>query len=284
MEKSKEEIIAEVREKYPSVQFPEPVLEPMWYGRKTPIRITGHKAIVDKNTGVVFSYVTDSYRLVRYEETVALAEAALKGTGFDQFKLCPNFLSDGGKLKLSMKFDGTEINIASGDAIIPKVDIFSSYDTKWKLSGMFGAFRLKCKNGMGVWKAFKKFSRKHLYTLDMAELSETITTGMSYYVEQQKMWEDWPKLQVSQDLYESLWEFLPFSTAEKTKIEALPEVGTKLTIPEMMGTNNLSMWGLNNIFTQFATHGIQSELRKVELEPAIAKVMEETYYRMKEAA
>lgn len=280
----KEKTIEEVREKYSNVQFPNPVLEPMWYGRKTPIRITGHKAIVDKNTGVVFSYVTDSYRLVRYEETVALAEKALAGTGFDKFHLCPSFLSDGGKLKLTMKFDGSEIDIASGDAIIPKIDIFSSYDTKWKLSGMFGAFRLKCKNGMGVWKAFKKFSRKHLYTLDMGELSDTITEGMAYYVDQQKMWNEWPQIPVGQEMYDSLWEYLPFSSAEKTKIEALPEVGTKLTIPEMMGTNNLSMWGLNNIFTQFATHQVQSDIRKVELEPAIAKVMEETYYRMKEAA
>lgn len=279
-----QKVIEEVREKYPEVKFPNPVLEPMWYGRKTPIRITGHKAIVDKNTGVVFSYVTDAYRLVRYEETLRLAEKALEGTGFKDFQLCPMFLSEGGKMKLSMKFTGQEINVSTGDNIIPKVDLFSSYDTKWKLSGMFGAFRLKCKNGMGVWQAFKKFARKHLYTLDMNELSSTISEGMTHFVEQQKMWQEWPQVNIGQELYDSLWEFLPFSSAEKEKVEALPEVVTHLTIPKMIQESNLNLWGLNNVLTQFATHEVKSDIRKVELEPAIAKVMESTYYRMKEAA
>jgi hypothetical protein len=130
---------------------------------------------------------------------------------------------------------------------------------------------------MGVWKTFKQFAKRHLQNLFLNELGDNISEGLLLFGEQVDHWKSWASLKIEKELYETIWDELPFSKAERTKIEALPEIGSQLLLSHTVQTNNLDLWHLNSILTQFATHEVKSELRRIDLEPAIARAMEMVY-------
>lgn len=275
----------EVRDKYPKVYFPDPVLEPVWFGRRDHQRIPGKRAIVDQ-TGVntmtglgeqpsVFNICSDQYKVVHYEDIVHMVEQTvgqLKEYGTVQ--VCPHTYLDGARMRIGVKFPDMKSEIKVVDSIIPKVDIFTSYDLSTKLKGQFGAWQLKCTNGMGVWKTFKKFAKKHLQNLFLNQLGTNIGEGLAIFGDQVNTWKSWAALKIEKEVYDTIWEELPFSAAERTKIEALPEIGTGLLLSHAVKSNDLNLWSLNSVLTQFATHEVKSELRRIDLEPSIARAME----------
>jgi len=269
----------EVRDRYPEVSFPDPTLEPVWFGRRDHRRIPEKRAIVDQafegNYPMVFGICSDQYKLVHYEDIVAMVEhTASNITGFGEIKVCPHTYADGGRMKITLKFPDMKSEIKKMDVIVPKIDVFTSYDLSTKLTGKFGAFQLKCTNGMGVWKTFKKFAKRHLQNLRLNELEENINQGLAIFGDQINTWKSWTEKRITKDFYEEIWEALPFSDAERSKIETLPEIGSERKLLEVLPANTLDLWMLNSVLTQFATHEVKSELRRIELETSIAKAME----------
>jgi hypothetical protein len=273
---------SKVRERYPQVVFPDPALEPVFWGRRTMELIPDRKAVVDLNSGNVFAVCSDRYKVVHYEDIIHMVEGVipnLKRHG--EIRLHPTIFSDGGKMKLTMHFPNAKTEIAKGDSIHPKVEVFSSYDLSYRLTGRFGAFQLRCTNGMGVWKFFNAFAKKHLFNLNLGDLESTIAEGLGIFGHQISSWREWSETKLNEPVYNSIWKELPFSPKEKEKIEVLPEIGTNRTIREALKKESLTLWQLNSILTQFTTHEVKSELRKIELEPEIARVLEISYNSMK---
>ncbi len=270
---------AEVRERYPKVYFPDPVLEPVWYGRRDHQRIPNKKAIVDQSfSGFgnrVYAICSDAYKIIHYEDIVHMVENSVgKLTDYGTVQICPYSYLDGGRMRISIKFPDIKAEIKKIDSIIPKVEVFTSYDLSTKLSGKFGAIQLKCTNGVGIWTTFKKFAKKHLQNLYLNELGTNISEGLALFGEQVNAWKSWTSLKIEKDLYETMWDELPFSKAERTKIEVLPEIGTNLLLTEAIKQNDLNLWSLNSILTQWNSHEIKSEVRQIANEPLIAKAME----------
>jgi hypothetical protein len=271
---------AEVRSKYPNVYFPEPVLEPIWYGRRDHVRVMDKRAIVDQasENRTVFGICSDQYKIVPFEDTISLVQQTVDGiTGFGKIDVNPHTYLDGARLRVGISFPDKKTLITKVDSIVPKMDVFSSHDLSTKLMGKFGAFQLKCTNGMGVWKTFKQFAKRHLQNLFLEELGISIGEGLEVFDVQIGLWKKWAETKISQKFYEEIWSDLPFSLAEKAKIEVLPEIDTKMLISEALKSNDLNLWGLNSVLTQFATHEVSSELRRIQLEPEIAKSMELAY-------
>lgn len=272
---------AEVRERYPDVEFPSPVLNSLWVGKRKFEMVPNSKALMDQNTGKVLSIVSDKYKIVHYEDTISMVEDVTKEIdGFGQIHLCPAIYADGGKFKLTMKFPESQHVISTGDGIVPKIDVFNSYDLGYKLMGRFGAFRLRCTNGMGVWEQFKRFARRHLLNLFLEDLKLTILEGMSVFGMQVESWKKWAEIEMKQDVYDLTWKALPFSEPEKVKIESLREIGSALTLPDALKQRALTLWDMNNVLTQFVSHEIKSPIRRVNLEPMIARTMEATYHQL----
>ena len=275
---------AEVRDRYPKVYFPQPVLEPVWFGKREKTRIPDTKAIFDQASPsaslgmpAVFGICSDQYKVVHYEDIVHMVENSIgKLTEYGTIQICPHTYLEGARMRIGIKFPDMKSEIKKVDSIFPKVDIFTSYDLSTKLKGQFGAFQLKCTNGMGVWKTFKQFAKRHLQNLFLNELGTNISEGLLIFGDQVNTWKSWAEKQISKDFYETIWEELPFSAAERVKIEALPEIGTGLLLSHAVKANDLNLWSLNSILTQFATHEVKSELRRIDLEPAIARAMEMT--------
>ena len=123
---------------------------------------------------------------------------------------------------------------------------------------------------------FTKFAKRHLQNLFLAELGTTITSGLSMFDGQIDQWKKWTELKVPEDVYEGLWEQLPFSAAERVKIEALPEIGSETLLLTAAKANDLTLWQINSVLSQWSTHHVKSELRRISLEPTLARVMENT--------
>jgi len=274
---------AEIRNRYQDCYFPHPVLEPVFWGKREKIRIPDKKAIVDYNATEfnTFGICSDDYKIIPYEDIIGLVEQTVSGIkNFGKIEVKPSSYLDGARLRVNLSFPEKKISIVKGDNILPKIEIFSSHDLSTKLKGRFGAFQLKCSNGMGVWKTFKSFAKRHLQNLYLADLSASITEGLEVFELQTNLWKEWSELKIPQKIYEELWADLPFSTAEKARIEVLPEIGTKLLLPEAVKSDDLNLWSLNSVLTQFATHEVKSELRKIDLEPMIAHSMENIYQKV----
>lgn len=267
----------EIREKYSSVPFPEPTLEPMWFGRREKSLMADKYAIVDQNTGNPLGTCSDKYQLVRYEDVLIMVEDVVESLGLKDAQIIPKIFSSGGKMSVSLRVPASQTEITSGDAVIPKIEIQTSYDLSWVMQILFGMFQLRCSNGVGTWLGFEKFRKRHIQSLDLTLTSDMISSGLIQLEDQTKIWKEWKGLKVPEDAYIKVWEELPFSSAEKEKIEALPDVTSHLRIPDLRERDSLDMWSLNSVFTQYATHHIKSDLRRHEIQPQIARGMDRMY-------
>jgi hypothetical protein len=265
----------EIQERYKSVIFPDPILEPLWTGKRPTEKLNGRYAIMDQKENTFYNFCTDQYQIVHHEEVIKMVEEAVKALPeFGNAVITPRIMAAGGKMAVTAKFLGVDYEIRKGDIVNPTINVKTSYDLGWKLSQMFGAYRLVCSNGMTIGEVFSRFKKRHVISLNPQELSESIKEGMSLFSDQVGLWKNWANQLVSEEAYDMAWKNLPFSTAEKEKIENLHEQQTRLLLPDALKRNELNLWDFNNVLTQFVTHEMTSELRKVELGPQIARVME----------
>lgn len=286
MEKTFEQLQEEraaVRERFPKILFPDPVLEPVWWGKRPVNRIPDKRAIINQmpdkeGNQRVFAVASDKYKVIHYEDVITMIDETISGiTAYGPINICPEVLSDGGKMAVSLKFPDAQYVISHNDGIIPKIDVHTSYDLGWKLSGRFGAFRLKCSNGMGVWENFQRFARRHLLNLNLSDLKNTIIGGFEVFGIQIDSWKSWANTAIGADVLKNMWEMLPFSPKEKEALEVLPEASTGLSISTSLAGKMLTLWDVNNVLTQYTTHEGKSAIRRIELEPVIAKIMGNTY-------
>ena len=273
---------AEVRKAHPKVYFADPVKEPLWFGRRDHQIIRDKKVIFDQNPeneNPIFGICSDRYKIIHFEDIVHMVENSVgKLTDYGRIQVNPHTYLDGARMKIGISFPEMKFDVLKKvDAITPKVEVFTSYDLSTKLMGKFGAFQLKCTNGMGIWKGMKAFAKRHLQNLFLNELGETISEGMKIFGDQVNQWRLWSERSIPKTLYDNVWDELPFSKTEREKIESLTEIGTNLVLKKAIEANSLNLWSLNSVLTQFATHNVKSELRRIALEQDIAKVMERAY-------
>ncbi len=101
---------ADVLERYKQIEFPDPIMEPVWFGRYTPgtkmlARAAGKRAIVDRNTGELLSICSEQYKIVRYEDIITMVEDVVSGLSeYGEIEVVPDLMSNGGKLKVTLKF------------------------------------------------------------------------------------------------------------------------------------------------------------------------------------
>lgn len=262
-------------ELFPDRKFPNVGLSPVWFGRREKFLAEGKKAIVDHNNNNLFAICSTDYKLVHHEEIIKKVHDAcleIPEYGIPEMKLSLPY--EGAKMKLEVKFPEMMKDIKVGDIIIPKIDIRSSYDLMWKLRNDAGLYRVVCSNGATVpveGKAFNYINR-HVSTLDLSKMIEMMKEGLVLFSEQTDLWKRWANKKVNLEFYNEIWEALPFSENERSKIQELPESGSHLLLPDALKRAELTLWDFHSVVTQYVTHGIESENRKADIEPAIARV------------
>ncbi|MHA2264731.1 MAG: hypothetical protein ACXAEN_20240 [Candidatus Thorarchaeota archaeon] len=275
----REVVRTEIREKFPDVDFPNPALQPIFWGRKEPREMVEEKkAIVDRDTGNVFAVCSDQYQLIYHEEVVMLAIEAADGLdefGGSQVKVRTPY--EGAKLVVEVNFPNMVAEIKPGDPVNAQFTMRSSYDLGWKLSGALSAYQQVCANGMMGWVEQLGWRKRHVLSTNAQDLRLSMTKGLENYSEQFGIWQKWAEALVAEGTYETVWEALPFSEKEKEVIEELPQEGTQLLLLEALRRNELSLWDFHSVVTQFTTHNIESEMRRADLEPRVARVFHDTF-------
>jgi hypothetical protein len=268
-------------ELFPDRVFPNVGRSPVWFGRRDKVLAEGRKAIVDFNNDNLFAIASNEYKLVRHEEIVKQVHDAcleIPEYGIPEMKISLPY--SGAKMILDVKFPEMMKDIKVGDTIVPKISVRSSYDLQWKLRSDGGLYRVICSNGAMAPVKGKAYSyiNRHVSSLDLNLMIDTIKEGLILFSEQSELWKKWAEAKISNEVYSEIWEALPFSPAEKGKMEELPETGSKLFLPAALQREELTLWDMHSVVTQFVTHNIESENRKADLEPQVAKVFDNVYW------
>lgn len=275
----REEELAEmktfVREKFPNIDFPDPVREPLWFGKMKREPVEGKYAVIngaDRNQ--VFNIVSDQYKIVPHEEVIFKTLQTLeKFEEYGEPKIKIKMVNNASRMILETVFPEVKDNVKTKDAINPRFVLKNSYDSLWKLKTMFGAFRLVCSNGMTIGKVYNQSSNRHIESLEIENLFNTLEVGMESYSTNQKLWSHWAETKLNLDTYIKVAKELPFSETEIEKIEKAPLMGEDVSFGKKKENKDATVWDLNNALTQYTSHDIRSDNRAVEVEEKIGRVM-----------
>ncbi len=255
------------------ISFPEIVMQPvMWGYRKEPHQADKYKAIVDFNTGKLFSIVSNDYKLIRHEEAIERIEKALyEVPDLGEYKTYTRFYNDSGRMRRTYRFSERSVEIQEGDIVNPEIHLLNSYDVTWPFIVTLGAFRVICENGLVVFEDFLRIRKRHVYQVDKLYLEEEISTALERFGLQIKQWEKWAERQLTEKTYTRVMKAMKFGKNAmqdiKGRIEQEVEVFDDNHFPVM------SAWIFFNILTWYITYRAVSLNHRVEMEKRLRAAM-----------
>lgn len=271
-EKRMDGIRAKIHEKFPHVNFPEPILEPLYYGRVKPEEVINRKLVLDAVSKTQFDIVSDAYKVVYHEDVLhRLLEALPEEYG--EAKVSVNMYKDGARAKIQATFPELGDFKVNDSKIDPKVILRNSYDRSSNLIFEFGAVELICKNGMTAFVKRESSRAKHLEgAISKVQLQNTIQNSLSNFSDLHKIWIGWAEKELSMIQVMEVVEELPFTEKEREALLMLPLINHGGTTITTLNNSN-TLWSINSAATQFVEHDIKSEIRKDEIELKIAKAI-----------
>ena len=267
--KEREGTIEKIRGLFPDVDFPSPVIEPIFYGRLKPKKVTNRNLILDRDTGNQWDVVSDAYHLVHHEEILSMVMDSTPAE-FGKPKFKTKFINDKARSVFTVSFPEIGDFKVDGSKINAKVVIGNSYDRSARVTYVWGADELVCSNGL---RAFvKKGSKKvkHLTgSFSKIDFGEIMSGTLSQFSEQVGIWDQWSKKKLTEIQKEFMIGELPFTENEKEKIMLLPLLNKGGQTLTSLG-KSATVWSINSASTQYTEHEVNSDVRKLELEGKIA--------------
>jgi hypothetical protein len=269
-----EDIKARVREEYSDFDWPEPIMEPVYFGRFEKQIVQDRKLILDQKTGVQWDVVSDRYELIPHEVVLDnLVKSCPSEFGKPAVKL--RSWSKGACFRAEASFPeaGLDVEIKVGDIVRPRIISYSSYNRSTFYGIEVGGEQLVCGNGMVRFVAENSSKRKHILTATEPEVMESmIGSYLSDWSNTTGLWKKWANTLLSVEEIEVISEQLPFSEKEREKIMELPLLSNNGENLKSLGSK-ATMWDLNSAATQYVKHELKSDKRSVELEADIARIM-----------
>lgn len=270
-----EEIKEEIHERFPDIDWPEPVLEPIYFGRLKKVEVPERKVIMDVKTKKVWDIVSDNYAMIPHEKALYdILSNIPEEMGHVDVKF--QLWAEGARFKADLLFPEIEraVPIKVGDIVVPRMSVKSSYDRSLLHGVEFGGEQLVCTNGLVMFKANQKLKRKHIAGSHVtpeiiAKLAENFIEEYSISTEQ---WKKWANTQLSNTQVREVIEELPFSDPEKERILNLPLMNNENK--NLIGLEKPTLWDINSAATQFAKHEVRGENRSISLEESIAQAMD----------
>jgi|GEM_PF-2431759 len=281
VETRRQEIIQDVRGRYPNVIFPDVYRSPLWYGRSGKEPIKGYSAIIGAfgdEEHVYANSASEEYLIVNHEESIYQLERSLAGltNGFGKPLIKEvRLIDNGAKMRTRVEFPECELEVRAGKKISPRIDNWNSYDLSKMYGLSWGAMELVCSNGMVAYRVKASVGARHRQDLNISAEIEAIMTGIQEFGGQVDEWKRWGKIKVAKPDFEGIMEVLPFGTRHTEKILALPQTGSGDTIEQWLIGDKLNLWEMHSIMTQFLTHEVESELVRVKKTEEVAKVFHE---------
>lgn len=249
------------------ITFPEIEEQPVSWGYFRDFHSADrHKAIVDQDTGKLFSIVSQDYKLVRHEQAIDQIEEAIHKTpGFGEYKVTTEFYNDGGRMRRKYVFSEISVSIEGNDRVNPEIQLFNSYDTTWPFIVLLGAFRLVCTNGLVVGEKFLHFRKRHVFDFDQIRLNEQVSTALKRFELQTEEWKKWTNRLLTVAVYNQVIAAMKFGKKAAGEIE-------ERAFQEADGYDDyndfpvIKLWAFFNILTWYITHRTVSLNHRVEME------------------
>ena len=279
------DICDQMHEQYPDIKFPDVFEDVLFAGRMGRELLTNFKAIRIRGTGTnpetglrephiyTVDLPTDKYTLVPHEVLLhSMVGACPPEYGTPQVNM--HFYGLGEKGRAVITFPEVKLEIRSGDAVNPRLLGQNSYDRSWLYNTSFGAMQVVCTNGMVAFRVRDSVSKRHIGEVGVEAMKVIMGESMEAFSDQVGLWKSWAELALPfGEGFEKVVEALPFSENERAKMMELPLMGRDTTLVELQRARKATVWDLHSAATQFATHEVRSDLRKVELEDRIATVL-----------
>lgn len=284
----------DIRQRFSDIVFPEPTVEPVFYGKREKVLCPKNRAVVDYNTGNVLSICSDKYVLVHHEDILneVLHETTKLTTALGDPQILVRMMNGGARMTYTIHWPAAAKDVKLGDPVAPLFRGFNSYDTSWKMGSEYGAMRLVCTNGMVLGEAESTVSRRHVTGASPDWVRDHIAVGVNNFQTTEMYLERMARHFIEAQQYDEFWANLPFSVKEREKIEALPLIGfdgatlSQHIQPDQEGTlsGQVSAWMLQAALTQYNTHEMKSSNRSVEIAPRIGQAMLELTDSLEQAA
>jgi hypothetical protein len=252
--------------------FPEVSEQSVKWGEGHILKLANmHKAIVDINTGKVFSIVSKDYKLIRHEEAIEEVEKAIEShVDFGRYDVSTEFYNDGGRMRRTYRFPEITVNITPHDAVNLELHLFNSYDTTWPFIVILGAFRLVCSNGLVVGKKFFHFRRRHVFDLAEVALLNNLSESICQFRKQGQSWQRLTSIPLTKEVYVKVMETMKLG---KNAVEAIQDEAQKSVSLSEEGMPLATLWFFYNLLTWYVSFRAVSLNHRVEMENRLRAAM-----------
>jgi hypothetical protein len=277
-----DDVIQDVRQRYPHVQFPDVHLDSVFYGmqRATSKLAKGRQAIVATldDDEYLSGICSDQYMLIPHEwavwkfEHILDTEEAFQPLG--RANIRPNLLGTNGvKMKLEATFPEANVTIA-GDQVNPKAGIKTSYDLSLQWEPWFGGFVKRCTNGLLMWGNLLEGGRKHKMSLDLEANIQRLIAGVEKLDEMFGIWDSWTKKLITQAEAQTILVASPLSDKQVENIMELPEIGTNR---QLKTESDVTPWFVNSIVTQYIEHELDDTPARLNTEEKVTNYLNKAF-------
>jgi hypothetical protein len=165
-----------------NILFPAVCETPITWGDFNKNRADGFKAIVNPETGKVFSVVSTGYKLIRHEDAADRLENILnEHPEFGKYSTKTEIYNEGARLRRTYCFYQRGVEIDKGDLVNPELHLSNSYDRSWPFTVLLGAFRLICNNGLVVGIKFIHLKKRHAHNFDQIDIENQVSKALERF-------------------------------------------------------------------------------------------------------
>jgi len=275
------------------VVFPVVEEQPVMWGYHRDLHDAAqYKAIVDRDTGKLFSIVSKDYRVIRHEQAADELEGVIDETpdlGTPLVKT--SFYNEGGRMRRSYRFEKITVEIRPGDRVqrrsyrFEKITVeirpgdrvhlelllYNSYDLTWPLIVILGAFRFVCANGLVVGKEFFQFRKRHVVEIERMDFKDQVATAIKRFEDQTRSWREWTTRPLSLETYGKVMNTMDFGKRATETIEEKVNDEVEGFLSE--GSPQPTVWMFYNLITWYITHRAVSLNHRVELEKRLRRAV-----------
>ncbi len=224
-----------------------------------------YKAIVNPETGRVFSIVSKDYKLIRHEQAIEKVKRTIaRFPGFEKWNTDINFFNDGGRMRMKFLFPDVEVKIDMDDVVNPELQLFNSYDITWPFIIILGAFRLICTNGLVIGQKFLHLRKRHVFDFKQIDLENEVATALKRFNLQTEQWQGWTDLHLSQKSYDDVMKAMKLG--KQATVEVEDRMSQEAESFDDTGFPIMSLWVFFNVLTWYITHRAASLNHQVEME------------------
>ncbi|MDD5723114.1 MAG: DUF932 domain-containing protein [Syntrophales bacterium] len=247
-------------------RFPRVTEQPIPWGPQNKLRAANeYKAIVDSNTGKVFSIVSKDYKIISHEQAIEQIESVIaKNDNLGRYDTKIDLYNGGGRMRCTFTFPEISAEIERGDYINPQLHLSNSYDVTWPFVVTLGALRVLCSNGLVIGVEIFNIKKRHVYELDELHIRESIANATKRFKKQTEKWRNLTDIPLHPKTYERVMRSMKFGK------NAAEEIQHRID-HDADGHNNknfavISLWTFYNVLTWYITHKAVSLNHRVEME------------------